>query len=79
MELKRPYLIKVTWVDIVGTAGWEEQGGVNIEPVEQWGVLVYRDKQQIKIADSKMAGKWYGITAIPTGCIKEIRKITEWK
>ena len=79
MELKRPYLIKVTWVDIVGTAGWEDSENVNIEPVEQWGVLIYRAKDQIKVAHSKMAGKWYGITAIPTGCIREIRKIKEWK
>ncbi len=78
MELKRPYMVKVVWVDIVGTNDWTPVNGVDIEPVEQWGILVFRDSQQIKLAHTRMGGKWYGLTAIPKGCIKEIKRIKEW-
>jgi len=77
-ELKRPYPVIVTWVDIVGTNDWTEAHNVTIEPVEQWGILIYRDRDQIKLAHSMMGKKWYGITAIPTGCVKEIRRLS-WK
>ncbi len=68
----------VEWVDIIQSAGWEEED--EIEPPTFWnvGYLVKRNERVVKIATTKdEKGKYYGITAFPSGCVVSIRYINE--
>jgi hypothetical protein len=69
------YLAKVIWTDTVGSSSWDTPDQVCIAKVEQWGIVVFQDGEQLKIADTLMEGEWYGVTAIPAGCIVSVEKI----
>ena len=70
-------LVEVHWLDIVASAGWEKLEDVNPEGMITTGYLVYKDKDVCKIANTKDSkGSWYGIHAIPIGCVKKIRHLS---
>jgi|TARA_R110000787_G_scaffold39260_4_gene98564 uncharacterized membrane protein YcaP (DUF421 family) len=70
-------LAEVHWLDIVASAGWESIKDVNPAVMETTGYIVYRDKEVIKIANTKDdKGAWFGIHAIPMGCVKKIRPLS---
>ena len=70
-------LAEVHWLDIVASAGWEKCEDVNPAVMETTGYIVYRDKEVIKIANTKDdKGAWFGIHAIPMGCVKKIRPLS---
>ena len=46
-------LAEVHWLDIVASAGWESIKDVNPAVMETTGYIVYRDKEVIKIANTK--------------------------
>jgi len=66
-------LAEVHWLDTVASAGWESLKDVNPAIMQTTGYVVYKDKEVIKIANTKDAkGAWFGIHAIPMGCVKKI-------
>ena len=69
-----PYFAKITWKDTLSSSGWEEVEEINPARVIQWGWVIHEDQEQIKVATTIMDNIWYGITAIPAGCIAEIDK-----
>ena len=70
-------LAEVHWLDIVASAGWEKCEDVNPAVMETTGYIVYRDTEVIKIAYTKDdKGGWFGIDAIPMGCVKKIRPLS---
>ncbi len=71
----RPYLAKVRWTDTVGSYSWDLPDDISTAEIDQWGWVVHHDGSQLKLADTKMEGDWYGVTAIPAGCIVSITVI----
>jgi len=70
-------LVEVHWLDIVASAGWEKLEDVNPEGMITTGYMVFKDKDVCKIANTKDSkGSWFGIHAIPLGCVKKIRPLS---
>ena len=70
-------LAEVHWLDTVASAGWESLKDVNPAIMQTTGYVVYKDKEVIKIANTKDdKGVWFGIHAIPMGCVKKIRPLS---
>jgi hypothetical protein len=69
------YLAKIIWMDTVGSSSWDRPDEIDTMEVQQWGWVVFHDGHQLKVADTKMEGDWYGVTAIPAGCIVAIERI----
>lgn len=69
------YFAKVCWWDTVDSSSWETVDEINTVEVQQWGWVIFEDDEQVKLADTFMEGDWYGVTAIPVGCIDSIEKI----
>lgn len=72
-------LVLVTWKDIISTAGWEEGEEVNCPTLVTIGWLHSDDGEQIKIGNTielsnemGEAGKTYGFTCLPKGCVVEL-------
>ena len=53
-------LAEVHWLDIVASAGWESIKDVNPAVMETTGYIVYRDKEVIKIANTKKYAPFRG-------------------
>ena len=71
-NIGKPRVVTVDWLDTVGSANWDTKDDVDIKLVKQIGWLVDKDDKCIKIADSLSEEEYYGITAIPIGCIESI-------
>lgn len=71
------YLAKVCWWDTVDSSSWDTVEEINTVEVQQWGWVIVEDGEQVKLADTYMEGDWYGVTAIPAGCIDSIEKISD--
>jgi len=70
-------LAEVHWLDTVASAGWESLKDVNPAIMQTTGYVVYKDKEVIKIANTKdEKGAWFGVHAIPMGCVKKIRPLS---
>ena len=54
------------------SAGWDTKDEVSPKLVKQLGWLVNQDKECVKLADTLSEGEYYGITAIPSGCVELI-------
>ena len=54
------------------SAGWDTKDEVSPKLVKQLGWLVNKDKECVKLADTLSEGEYYGITAIPSGCVELI-------
>ena len=54
------------------SAGWDTKDDVKPKLVKQIGWLVTNDNDCIKLSDTLSDGEYYGITAIPSGCVELI-------
>ncbi len=59
-------------MDTCDSADWSTADAVNVLEVEQIGWLVSEDETQIKVADTRADQEYYGVTAIPRGCVIDI-------
>mgnify|MGYP000953585965 CR=1 FL=1 len=65
-------IVTVDWWDTVDSAGWDTKDEVSPKLVKQLGWLVNQDSECVKLADTLSEGEYYGITAIPSGCVELI-------
>ena len=66
-------LIIVRWVDICSAAGWEGMDEVYPIEVTSVGWKCYEDDKVLKIGTTiGEEGYYYGITALPKGCVLEV-------
>ena len=66
-------LVKVEWWDTVQSSGWDTADEVNIMKVSQIGYFLnqstWSEEGVLKLADTIAEEEYYGITAIPKGCL----------
>ena len=72
--MKREAVI-VSWWDTVDSSEWDTHEEVHIKEVIQIGWMVYQDERSIKLADTFSDNEYFGITAIPKGCVIEIKEL----
>ena len=72
--MKREAVI-VSWWDTVDSSEWDTHEEVHIKEVIQIGWMVYQDERSIKLADTFSDNEYYGITAIPKGCVIEVKEL----
>ena len=65
-------IVAVDWFDTVDSSGWDTKDDVQPKLVKQLGWLVSNEGDCVKLADTLSEGEYYGITAIPSGCIESI-------
>ena len=65
-------IVTVDWWDTVDSAGWDTKDDVKPKLVKQIGWLVTNEDDCIKLADTLSECEYYGITAIPSGCVELI-------
>ena len=74
-------LVRVEWFDTVQSSGWDKAEEVNIMKVDQIGWFLnestWTEQGVLKLADTLAEGEYYGITAIPKGCIHRIISISD--
>ena len=74
-------LVRVEWFDTVQSSGWDTAEEVNIMKVDQIGWFfnesTWSEEGVLKLADTLAEGEYYGITAIPKGCIHRIISISD--
>lgn len=72
--------VSVLWVDSASKVGWQDAGD-HLGPVkiETIGFLVHKNKTQVQVALSRAiensGAEYADVIAIPTGCIRNMRKI----
>ncbi len=72
--MKREAVI-VSWWDTVDSSEWDTHEEVHIKEVIQIGWMVYQDERSIKLADTFSDNEYFGITAIPKGCVIEVKEL----
>ena len=74
-------LVRVEWFDTVQSSGWDTVEEVNIMKVDQIGWFLnestWTEQGVLKLADTLAEDEYYGITAIPKGCIHRIISISD--
>ena len=74
-------LVRVEWFDTVQSSGWDTAEEVNIMKVDQIGWFLnestWTEQGVLKLADTLAEDEYYGITAIPKGCIHRIISISD--
>ena len=65
----------VSWWDTVDSSEWDTHEAVHIKEVIQIGWMVYQDERSIKLADTFSDNEYFGITAIPKGCVIEVKEL----
>mgnify|MGYP003154116560 FL=1 len=74
-------LVRVEWLDTVQSAGWDTAEEVNIMKVDQIGWFLnestWSEDGSLKLADTIAEDEYYGITAIPKGCIRKVTSLSE--
>jgi hypothetical protein len=74
-------LVRVEWFDTVQSADWDTADEVDIKKVHQIGWFLnehkWSEQGAIKLADTFADGEYYGITAIPKGCVHKVVSITQ--
>ena len=65
----------VSWWDTVDSSEWDTHEEVHIKEVIQIGWMVYQDERSIKLADTFSDNEYFGITAIPKGCVIEVKEL----
>ena len=74
-------LVRVEWFDTVQSSGWDTAEEVNIMKVDQIGWFLnestWTEEGVLKLADTLADNEYYGITAIPKGCIHRIISISD--
>ena len=74
-------LVKVEWWDTVQSSGWDKADEVNIMKVVQIGYFLnestWTEEGALKLADTIAEEEYYGITAIPKGCVRKVTSLSE--
>ena len=74
-------LVKVEWWDTVQSSGWDKADEVNIMKVVQIGYFLnestWTEEGALKLADTIAEEEYYGITAIPKGCVRKVISLSE--
>jgi hypothetical protein len=74
-------LVRVEWLDTVQSAGWDTADEVNLMKVDQIGWFfnesTWAEEGVLKLADTIAEGEYYGITAIPKGCVRKVTSLSE--
>ena len=74
-------LVKVEWWDTVQSSGWDKAEEVNIMKVDQIGWFLnestWSEDGALKLADTIAEDEYYGITAIPKGCVRKVTSLSE--
>jgi len=74
-------LVRVEWFDTVQSSGWDTVEEVNIMKVDQIGWFLnestWTEEGVLKLADTLAEDEYYGITAIPKGCVHRIISISD--
>jgi len=74
-------LVRVEWWDTVQSSGWDKAEEVNIMKVDQIGWFLnestWAEDGVVKLADTIAEDEYYGITAIPKGCIHRVISLSE--
>ena len=74
-------IVRVEWFDTVQTSGWETVKEVNVMKVEQIGWFInestWSEEGVLKLANTLAENEYYGVTAIPKGCIHRIISISD--
>ena len=65
----------LSWWDTVDSSEWDTHEEVHIKEVIQIGWMVYQDERSIKLADTFSDNEYFGITAIPKGCVIEVKEL----
>ena len=65
----------LSWWDTVDSSEWDTHEEVHIKEVIQIGWVVYQDERSIKLADTFSDNEYFGITAIPKGCVIEVKEL----
>ena len=69
-------LVKVEWFDTVQSSGWDTADEVNVMKVSQIGYFLnestWSEEGVLKLADTVAEEEYYGITAIPKGCVYRV-------
>jgi len=74
-------LVRVEWWDTVQSSGWDTAEEVNIMKVDQIGWFLnestWSEDGALKLADTIAEDEYYGITAIPKGCVRKVISLSE--
>ena len=74
-------LVRVEWWDTVQSSGWDTAEEVNIMKVDQIGWFLnestWSEDGTLKLADTIAEDEYYGITAIPKGCVRKVTSLSE--
>jgi hypothetical protein len=74
-------LVRVEWFDTVQSSGWDTVKDVNVMKVDQIGWFVnestWSEEGVLKLADTLADDEYYGVTAIPKGCVHRIISISD--
>ena len=73
-------LVRVEWWDTVQSSGWDKAEEVNIMKVDQIGWFLnestWSEDGALKLADTIAEDEYYGITAIPKGCVRKVTSLS---
>ena len=74
-------LVRVEWWDTVQSSGWDTAEEVNIMKVDQIGWFLnestWSEDGVLTVADTIAEDEYYGITAIPKGCVRKVTSLSE--
>ena len=74
-------LVRVEWFDTVQSSGWDTAKDVNEMKVDQIGWFInestWSEEGVLKLADTLAEDEYYGVTAIPKGCVHRIISISD--
>ena len=74
-------IVRVEWFDTVQTSGWETVKEVNVMKVEQIGWFInestWSEEGVLKLANTLAENEYYGVTAIPKGCVHRVISISD--
>ena len=74
-------LVRVEWWDTVQSSGWDTAEEVNIMKVDQIGWFLnestWSEDGALTLADTIAEDEYYGITAIPKGCVRKVVSLSQ--
>ena len=74
-------IVRVEWFDTVQSSGWETVKEVNVMKVEQIGWFInestWSEEGVLKLANTLAENEYYGVTAIPKGCVHRVISISD--
>ena len=74
-------IVRVEWFDTVQTSGWETVKEVNVMKIDQIGWFInestWSEEGVLKLANTLAENEYYGVTAIPKGCVHRIISISD--